>query len=106
MLSGHVSPLKRCVIPLACVGLALLLTMAIRPLFDGKAPLTFFILAVVIAAAYGGLWMGLLATALSLVVTGFLFEHAILLLVWSQSSLVLFAVLGFAISIILELLHR
>jgi light-regulated signal transduction histidine kinase (bacteriophytochrome) len=80
--------------------------MAIRPLVGGAAPLTFFVLAVVLAAAYGGLWTGLLATLLSLVVTGLLFKHAVILLALSQSSLVLFAALGFAISLVLELLHR
>jgi signal transduction histidine kinase len=99
-------PLKHFFIPLGCVGVATLLTMAIRPLFAGSVPLTFFVLAVVLAAAYGGLWMGFLATLLSLVVTGFLFEHAVILLAMSRSSLTLFAVLGFGISVILGLLHR
>jgi signal transduction histidine kinase len=107
MRFGYLSPLlKCCLISLLYVAGASVITVAIRPLFGGTAPLTFFVLAVVLAAAYGGLWTGLLATLLSLVVTGILFQHAVILLALSQSGLVLFAVLGFAISLVLELLHR
>ena len=88
------------------VGMAVVVTFAIRPLFGGKAPLTFFTIAVVVSAAYGGLWAGVFTTVLGLIVAGWLFQQSLFLLAQSQSSLVLFAVLGVAISAIVQLLHR
>ena len=88
------------------VGLAIPLTFAIRPVFGGKAPLIFFTIAVVVSAAHGGLWAGVFATLLSVVLAGWLFEQSIFLLTLSQSSLILFAALGVAISAIIQLLHR
>jgi hypothetical protein len=58
----------------------------------------FFTIAVVVSAAYGGVWTGIFATLLSVVMAGWLFEQSIFLLALSQSSLVLFAALGIAIS--------
>jgi light-regulated signal transduction histidine kinase (bacteriophytochrome) len=88
------------------VGMAIPLTFAIRPVFGGKAPLIFFTISVVLSAAYGGLWAGVLTTLLSVVMVGWLFEQSIFLLTLSQSSLVLFAALGVAISAIIQVLHR
>jgi signal transduction histidine kinase len=85
---------------------AILLTFAIRPVFGGKAPLIFFTIAVVLSAAYSGLWAGVFTTLLSLVMTGWLFEHSNFLLTLSQSRLVLFAALGVTISAIIQLLQR
>jgi light-regulated signal transduction histidine kinase (bacteriophytochrome) len=83
-----------------------LLTFLVQPIFGGKAPLTFFTIAVVVSAAYSGLWAGLLTTFLSVVMVGWLFQESVFLLARSQSSLALFAVLGVAISGVLQLLHR
>ena len=94
------------VLSILLVSLAILLTFAIRPVFGGKAPLTFFTIAVALSASYGGLRAGVFTTLLSVVMAGWLFEHSIFLLTLSQSSLVLFAVLGVTISAIIQLLHR
>ena len=88
------------------VGVAIPLTFAIRPVFGGKAPLTFFIIAVLLSAAYDGLWAGVLTTLVGVVIVGWLFQESVFLLARSQSSLVLFAVLGVAISVIMQVLHR
>ncbi|HWY47278.1 MAG TPA: ATP-binding protein [Bryobacteraceae bacterium] len=94
------------VLSVLLVSLAILLTFAIRPVFGGKAPLLFFTIAVALSASYGGLLAGVFTTFLSVVMAGWLFEHSIFLLTLSQSSLVLFAVLGVTISAIIQLLHR
>jgi len=94
------------VLSILLVSLAILLTFAIRPVFGGKAPLLFFTIAVALSASYGGLLAGVFTTFLSVVMAGWLFEHSIFLLTLSQSSLVLFAVLGVTISAIIQLLHR
>ena len=88
------------------VGMAVLLTFAIRPVFGGKAPLVFFTIAVVLSAAYDGLWPGAFTTLVSVVMAGWLFQQSIVLLALFQSSLVLFAVLGVTISAIIHLLHQ
>ena len=88
------------------VGVAIPLTFAIRPVFGGKAPLTFFIIAVLLSAAYDGLWAGVFTTLVGVVIVGWLFQESVFLLARSQSSLVLFAVLGVAISVIMQVLHR
>jgi light-regulated signal transduction histidine kinase (bacteriophytochrome) len=88
------------------VGLAILLTFAIRPIFGGKAPLVFFTIAVVLSAAFDGLWPGVFTTLLSVVMAGWLFQQSIVVLALTQSSLVLFAVLGVTISGIINLVHR
>ena len=88
------------------VGAAVLLTFAIQPVLGGKATLIFFAIAVALSAAYGGLWPGLFTTLLSVFAAGLLFQNSTYLLAQSQSSLVLFAVLGATISAIIHLLHR
>ena len=75
-------------------------SLAVRPLFDGKSPLLFFVLAVLFAAGYGGVVQGLLATALSAAIALFFFDRNILVVVLAQYSLILFAALGVAISLI------
>ena len=66
----------------------------------------FFTTAVVLSAAYGGLWAGVFTTLLSVVMVGWLFEQSIFLLTMSHASLFLFAALGITISAIIQLLHR
>jgi signal transduction histidine kinase len=106
MLSRLPRSIRGYVVSILLVAVAILLTFAIRPVFGGKAPLIFFTIAVVVSAAYGGLWAGVFTTLLSVVMAGWLFEHSIFLLTLSQSSLVLFAALGVTISAIIQLLHR
>lgn len=93
-------------VSIALVAVAVVLTFAIRPVFGGKAPLTFFTIAVVVSAAYGGLWAGILSTVLGVLIADWLFQQSLFLLAQSQSSLFLFAVLGVAISAIVQLLHQ
>src|SRR5580658_164543 len=85
---------------------ALAATIAAKPMFGGKAPLTFFTLGVVAAAAFGGGGPGLTATILSVALVRFLFPDAIFGLLLAQSSLVSFAVLGIAVSVVLEKYRR
>src|SRR5213076_792658 len=66
---------------------ATVLTLAIRPYFDGKAPLFFFTLAVLFAAGYGGAGPGFLATAFSFGIALLLFRDHIVVLVLAHSSL-------------------
>src|ERR1700722_3171954 len=106
MLNRLPRPVRRYVLSTLLVGVATMLTFAVRPLFDGKAPLTLFIIAVLLSAAYDGLWSGVLTTLLSVVMVGWLFQESIFLLARSQSSLVLFAALGVAISAVMQVLHR
>jgi len=98
--------LKQSAISALLVGVASGLTIAIQPLFDGRAPLLFFTIAVILAAGSGGTAQGLLATGLSLGVALALFHDRIVMLVLAQSSLTLFAVLGVVVSIVLGKLNR
>jgi K+-sensing histidine kinase KdpD len=66
------------------VAVAVPLTFAIRPLFGGRAPLLFFTIAVVLSTAYVGLWAGLFATLLSVLLAGWLFEQSIFSLALSH----------------------
>jgi signal transduction histidine kinase len=106
MLNRLPQPITRYAVSILLVGLAIPLTFAIQPLFGGKAPLTFFTIAIVLAAVYGGVWAGVLATLLSLVTVGWFFHQAIFLLELPRSGLVVFAILGVTISGIIQLLHR
>ncbi|MGD1098196.1 MAG: ATP-binding protein [Bryobacteraceae bacterium] len=85
---------------------ALALTILAKPLFGGKAPLTFFTLAVLGAAAIGGLGPGITTTLLSLGLIRFLFPDQIFSLLLAQSSLLSFVVLGFIVSLVLEKFRR
>ena len=102
MLTRLPRSIRSYVISILLVGVAIPLTFAIRPVFGGKAPLVFFTIAVVLSAAYGGLWAGVFATFLSVLMSGWLFEQSIFLLTLSQSSLVLFTALGVTISAIIN----
>src|SRR5437868_1488779 len=84
--------------------MAAILTLGIRPYFEGRAPLFIFTLAVLFAAGYGGTGPGLLATALSLGIAVMLFRDHVL--VMAQSSLSLFGMLSLAVSIVLGRLHH
>ncbi len=96
--------------PYACsvlsTGAATVLTLAIEPLFHGKAPLFFFTVATIISAAYGGAGPGLLATGLSIAMVLSVFKADVLVLAVAHSSLILFAALGVGISLILGHLRK
>jgi signal transduction histidine kinase len=99
-------PLKHYGVSALFVIAAAVLTLAIRPYFDGKAPLFFFTLAVLLAAGYGGAGPGFLATALSFGIALLLFRDHIIVPVLAHSSLTFFAVIGVAVSIVLGRLHH
>jgi K+-sensing histidine kinase KdpD len=101
--------LKRYSVSVLSVLTASILTNAIEPFFGGKAPLFFFTVAVILSAAYGSIGPGLLATALSIGILLSLFPHEIFVLALAHSSLtvslMLFAVIGVAVSIVTGKLH-
>src|SRR5215469_11981215 len=105
LLAGR-SPLKRYSAAVLCVLAASALTVPIEPFFDNRAPLFFFVIAVIGAAAYGGPGAGLAATAISCAIAIFFFHLQILLLAVRNSSLVIFAIVGIAISVILGRLQQ
>jgi signal transduction histidine kinase len=88
------------------VGAAALVTLGSRPFFEGRAPLAFFCIATMLAAGYGGLGAGLLATALSTSIILALFENATFVLAMAQTSLILFIIIGVVASIIMGKLYR
>ena len=93
------SDLKPYWVPIVSVITAAILTVAIEPFFGGKAPLFFLTIAVILSAAFGGMSAGLLATALSVGVVLSVLRNEIFILVLAHSSLLLFAVVGIAISL-------
>jgi signal transduction histidine kinase len=105
-LSLNRSVLARYSLPILFVAVADVSTIAVEPLFQGKAPLFFFTVATLISAGYGGVGPGLLATGLSVVIVSFFFQPEVLVLAVAHSSLALFAVLGVGVSLIIGHLHR
>jgi signal transduction histidine kinase len=93
------SDLKPYLVSFLLVVTAAILTVAIEPFFEGKAPLFFLTIAVILSAAFGGMGAGLLATALSVGVVLSVLRNEIFILVLAHSSLALFAVVGIAISV-------
>jgi signal transduction histidine kinase len=94
--------LKRYAVSVLFVCTATTLTIAIKSFFAGKGALVFFTIAVILSAAYGGVVTGLLATTLSLGIILLLFrDHVFIALITAQSSLMLFAAVGVAITIVL-----
>ena len=98
--------LKRYSGSIVSVVAAAILTIAIEPLFHGKAPLFFFTVAAVLSAAYGGVGPGLLATGLGVGIILSFFNPEVLVLSVAHSSLILFAVLGVGMSLILGHLQK
>src|ERR1043165_3878023 len=103
---AHRFDLKRYLASLLLVLTATLLTFAIRPLFGGKSPLVFFIIAVILSAAYAGISTGLFATALSFLIAAFLFQDRVFPLMLAQSSLMLFAFIGIAVAVVVGKLRE
>lgn len=106
LLHFHRTELKPYSCSVLSVVAAAVLTLAIEPLFHGKAPLFFFTVAAVIAAAYGGTGPGLVATGLSVAAILSFFKPDVLVLSVAHSSLILFAALGAGISLILGHLRK
>ena len=98
------SDVRRYAVSVLSVVAATLVTGAVEPLFAGKAPLTFFTVAVIVSAAQG-LGPGLLATALSVANVLLLFRE-IFALVLMHSDLTLFAVVCVGISVIMGRLQK
>jgi len=55
------------------VALIAAVRLGLDPIFGGDAPLSIFLVAVILTSWYGGLWPGLLATALSVLAGDYLF---------------------------------
>src|SRR5690242_5136697 len=91
--------LKQLLVSVLLVGAATASTYALTPLFQGRAPLLMFVLAVIGAAVYGGLLPGLLTTALSVVLVRWWFEKSIFTFVMAQGNLPAFTFLGVSISL-------
>src|SRR5438132_13097477 len=62
-------------VAVVAVGLATVLTLLVEPLEHAPSPP--FLAAVAVTAWYGGLWPGLLATALSVLALDFFFVHPV-----------------------------
>jgi light-regulated signal transduction histidine kinase (bacteriophytochrome) len=96
---------KRFGLTLPLIGVATAVSALLTPGFGGRAPLSPFAVAVVISAWYGGLWPGLLCTALSVAIVQFVLGASMLGLAPVQTGMALivsFAVLGTCISVVLE----
>ena len=73
--------------------------LPLKPVFGGKVPLLFFLLASVISAAYGGIGPGLVSTAISAVIIIAFFELQIFLFFpFIHSSIAVFVLLGMMVS--------
>src|ERR1041385_681236 len=94
------SDLKAYLVSVASVIAAAILTVASEPFFEGKAPLFFLTIAVILSAAFGGVGAGLVATALSVGVVLSVLRNPVLILVLAHSSLALFVGVGVAISLV------
>lgn len=99
-------------IAVLAVGLALLLQFVLTPLFGGdpsSSPFMLFFAAVMVAAWFGGLGAGLLATVLSAVLGTYFFlvpQHAIQRMIPAQDlRLAVFVLEGVLISVLVGALH-
>lgn len=88
------------------VAVASILTLAITPWLHGYAPMLLFVIAVAVAASYGGLGPGLVATALSLAVVWLFFTDKIYQLTHARPNMGGFAVVAVTISILMAKLRR
>jgi signal transduction histidine kinase len=100
------SSLRRYAVAVLSAGAAAGLTVAIEPLFHGKEPLFFFIVAALVSAAFGGLGPGLVTTGLGLAIIVAFFQPDVLVLSVAHSSLIVFVVLGVGISVVMGHLRR
>jgi signal transduction histidine kinase len=100
------SSLRSYAVTIASVSTAALLTVGIEPVLHGRAPLLFFIIAVAISAAFGGIGPGLLATALGMGLAAAFFQPQLLVLEIAHSGLILFGVLGVGLSVLVGRLNQ
>src|SRR5580698_7456508 len=96
------SRLFRYSLPVVAVLLATFLRLALDPLLASKGPFAFFLLAVLVAARYGGLGPGLIATILGALIGDYFFVEPRFTLPIESSfgNPGLFAMSGVAISVI------
>lgn len=101
------SRLKPYAAGLVLCAVASLLALALRPIFGGQTPLTPFTVAVILTAAYGGLWPGLVVTAISGLAAFFWFGGPVMSLITiGQLRLPQFFFIGIVISLVLERFRR
>src|SRR5215471_19472572 len=99
--------LQRYGIAVLGVILVAILRLALDSIFREDLPLFFFIIPIILAGWYGGLWPGLLATALSVLIgdylfiapRGSIFQHHDFL---NTERVVIFAFIGTLISILCD----
>jgi light-regulated signal transduction histidine kinase (bacteriophytochrome) len=94
--------LKRYTAAILLASCAIAVAALARPMFDGRVPQAVFSVAVVAAAAYGGLGPGLVVTAISTTAIGWLFRGAVVSLLGMRPGLISFAALGIVISFVLD----
>ncbi|HYX21279.1 MAG TPA: DUF4118 domain-containing protein [Thermoanaerobaculia bacterium] len=105
---ARTSPLGYAV-AIASVALAFVLRLLTAPFLLEHAPLLFFIGAILTSAAYGGLFPGLLATALSVFAAAYFYSPLASFRVDDPgdfANLALFGAVGVLTSILCEQLHR
>ena len=95
---------------LAGVGVAVLVRYALDPILGDTNPYATFYLATALAASFGGLWLGLFATGLGVVLASWLFvePRGVLLKVAASEDIVrllAFLAMGVAVSLLAERLH-
>jgi len=79
---------------------------ALRPAFGGQTVLAPFTIAVVLAAAYGGVWPGLMVTGIGGACAYLLFGGSVISLVTWQPRLPQFFLIGILISVVIDRLRR
>lgn len=97
-------------VALMAVAIASALRLLLEYLLEGSAPLLSFILAVMFSAWHGGLGPGLFATALSILVSAYLFFEPFSVPVFNsitnRTRFILFSVMGVFISVLCGSLLR
>ncbi len=91
---------------LALCAISVGVAAALRPAFGGQTVLAPFTIAVILAAAYGGVWPGLLVTGIGGVCAYLLFTGSVISLVDWQPRLPQFFVIGIIISVVIDRLRR
>lgn len=96
---------RRYALSILTVLIATGLTLAVRPLFDGRSPMFFFVIAAIVSATYGGVGPGMATTGLSLVSISLFPDPDIPVLAAAHATVIVFGVLGIGISLIAGRLH-
>src|SRR5690606_40531824 len=110
MGKGVISAASGYIVAVLAVALTVLVRYLLAPVLSWEAPLSLFVLPVVVAAAYRGLYAGLLATALSTIAGAYLFiQPRGIYTDWTaveQIRVVLYLIEGTAVSVIVEQVHK